>query len=188
MGIVLIIVNRKKILNFYRLSSSASDTFIPTPPLESEPDPREDTDIVYGGPSEAEGDTEDEDEQTDIPIVIDAEYADSVITDSLARDLIRRESEIKTNGTAKRIINVDTLSRSFVANERVDINVLKSKSLIPYDTGYIKILARGIIDKPLCVYANDFSLSAVKMIALAGGKSVKVSTVSIDNAKIRKKT
>ena len=187
-GIVLIIVNRKKILNFYRLSSSASDTFIPTPPLESEPDPREDTDIVYGEPSEAEGDTEDEDEQTDIPIVIDAEYADSVITDSLARDLIRRESEIKTNGTAKRIINVDTLSRSFVANDRVDINVLKSKSLIPYDTGYIKILARGIIDKPLCVYANDFSLSAVKMIALAGGKSVKVSTVSIDNAKIRKKT
>ena len=108
--------------------------------------------------------------------VIDAEYADSAITDSLARDLIRKEKDIATEGNSKKIINVDTLSRSFSSGDRVDINVLKRKSLIPYDTGYIKVLARGIIDKPLTVYANDFSLSAVKMIALAGGKSVKVNT------------
>ena len=92
----------------------------------------------------------------------------------------------------KEIINVDTLSRSFSAGERVDINLLKRKSLIPYDTGYIKILARGIIDKPLNVYANDFSLSAVKMIALSGGKSIKVGTVSgiksRDTRKFNKKT
>jgi len=108
--------------------------------------------------------------------VIDAGYADSAITDSLARDLIRKEKDIETDGSARKIINVDTLSRSFSSGDRVDINILKGKSLIPYDTGYIKVLARGIIDKPLTVYANDFSLSAVKMIALAGGKSVKVNT------------
>ncbi len=188
-GIVLIIVNRKRILHFYRLSSNSNDTFIPTPPIVSEPDCREETNIVYGESNEAEEEAlEDEDEETDTPLVIDAEYADSVITDSLARDLIRRENEIQTNGAAKKIINVDTLSRSFLPNDRVDINILKNKSLIPYDTGYVKVLARGIIDKPLFVYANDFSLSAVKMIALAGGKSVKVDTISIDNAKIRKKT
>jgi ribosomal protein L18E len=34
-----------------------------------------------------------------------------------------------------------------------------------------------MIDKPLTVYANDFSLTAVKMIALSGGESVKVVTV-----------
>ena len=38
------------------------------------------------------------------------------------------------------------------------------------------MLARGIIDKPLYVYANDFSLAAVKMIALTGGKAIKVNT------------
>lgn len=110
------------------------------------------------------------------PTVIDASYADSAITDSLAKDLIRKDGEIVTEGDKSRIINVDTLSRSFSSGESVDINILKKKSLIPYDTGYIKVLARGIIDKPLTVYANDFSLSAVKMIALAGGKSVKVTS------------
>jgi len=116
---------------------------------------------------------------SDNSTVIDVGYADSAISDSLARSLIRNETEIKTIGRRKEIINVDTLSRSFSAGERVDINLLKGKSLIPYDTGYIKVLARGIIDKPLDVYANDFSLSAVKMIALAGGKSVKVASSNV---------
>ena len=111
-----------------------------------------------------------------LPSIIDAEYADSIISDSLARDLIRRDDFIETSGKRKGIVNVDTLSRSFESGQRVDINILKQKSLIPYDTAYIKVLARGMIDKPLTVYANDFSLSAVKMIALSGGKSIKVST------------
>ena len=83
----------------------------------------------------------------------------------------------RDSGRRRGIVNVDTLSRSFSAGDRVDINALKSRSLIPYDTAYIKVLARGMIDKPLYVYANDFSLSAVKMIALTGGRAVKVNTV-----------
>ena len=107
---------------------------------------------------------------------INAEYADTAITNSLAKDLIRRDDDVVTSGHRHGIVNVDTLSRSFSAGDRVDINTLKSRSLIPYDTAYIKVLARGMIDKPLCVYANDFSLSAVKMIALTGGKAIKVNT------------
>ena len=107
---------------------------------------------------------------------VNAEYADTAITNSLAKDLIRRDDDVVTSGHRHGIINVDTLSRSFSAGDRVDINSLKSRSLIPYDTAYIKVLARGMIDKPLCVYANDFSLSAVKMIALTGGKAIKVNT------------
>ena len=106
-----------------------------------------------------------------------SEYADAAITNALAKDLIRRDDDVVTDGSRRGIVNVDTLSRSFSAGERVDINTLKSHSLIPYDTAYIKVLARGIIDKPLYVYANDFSLSAVKMIALSGGKAVKVNSV-----------
>ena len=60
----------------------------------------------------------------------------------------------------------------------MDINLLKEKTLIPYDTGYLKVLARGVIDKPLTVYADDFSLQAVKMIALTGGEAVRARTVS----------
>ena len=41
---------------------------------------------------------------------------------------------------------------------------------------YLKIAARGVIDKPLTVRANSFSLTAVKMIALSGGKAEVVKT------------
>jgi hypothetical protein len=109
---------------------------------------------------------------------IDSERADNLISDSLAKSLLRRtQRTVWTEGNKKGIINVDTLSDNFSAGDSVDVNLLKEKNLIPYDTAYIKVLARGIIDKPLYVYANDFSLSAVKMIALSGGKAVKVNSV-----------
>ena len=109
---------------------------------------------------------------------VDVERADELITDSLAKNLVRKGNDcVYTDGNGKGIINVDTLSENFLSGDRIDINILKSKSLIPYDTAYIKVLARGIIDKPLTVYANDFSLSAVKMIALTGGEAIKTVTM-----------
>ncbi len=132
--------------------------------------------------------TDPEEEKGDIPIEeasglaiidfeIDAERADSLITDSLAKSLINREGEIiYTRGVEKEIINVGVLSKSFLPGERVDVNTLKSKGLISDEVAYIKVLGGGSIDKPLLVFANDFSLSAVKMIALTGGKVTKVVT------------
>ena len=109
---------------------------------------------------------------------VNIDKADSLITDSLAKDLIKRGKEtIVTEGRGQGIINVDTLSKSFRSGDRVDVNILKEKNLIPYDTAYLKVLARGAIDKPLRVFANDFSLSAVKMLALTGGEAIKVNTV-----------
>lgn len=109
---------------------------------------------------------------------VDMERADELISDSLAKELVKKSREsVITGGYQKGIINVDTLSESFTDGERVDINILKSKGLLSDNTAYLKVLARGSIDKPLSVYANDFSLSAVKMIALTGGEAVKVVTV-----------
>jgi ribosomal protein L18E len=117
-------------------------------------------------------------EAVDLTMSVDAEHADSLISDSLAKELVKREDvKIETDGTKKRIINVDTLSENFSSGDSIDVNKLKEMSLVPYDTAYVKILARGMIDKPLKVYANDFSLSAVKMIALTGGEAIRVITV-----------
>ena len=116
---------------------------------------------------------------------VDVERADKLITDSLARNLVKKQSNtIYTEGSGREIINVDTLSENFDFGEKIDINLLKSKNLISKDTSYIKVLARGSIDKPLFVYANDFSLSAVKMIALTGGEAVK--TITAKDSKKRK--
>lgn len=232
--VTVIIINRRRILAFYRRASFRKDEFIPSIPvvakenensdygaaplIEKDRIVEEETEIrnssIQEDADSLREDLQEDKTQTDteknfldssaeaveseisfeesIVSVIDAAYADSVITDSLAKDLIRKDSVIETDGNKKKIINVDTLSRSFSSGERVDINLLKGKKLIPYDTGYIKVLARGIIDKPLDVYANDFSLSAVKMIALSGGKSIKANTVPVsrkrENADFKKKT
>ena len=74
------------------------------------------------------------------------------------------------------MINVDTLSENFSSGDKVDINILKSRGLVPEDASNLKVLARGNIDKPLIVYANEFSLGAIKMIALTGGEAIKVVT------------
>ena len=118
------------------------------------------------------------DEIPEIKIPIDAEKADALLSDALAKELLHKDRVvIETEGSKKRIINVDTLGEHFSSGEKIDVNRLKEAKLIPYDTAYIKVLARGVIDKSLTVYANDFSLSAVKMIALSGGEAIKVVTV-----------
>ena len=53
---------------------------------------------------------------------------------------------------------------------------MKDKGIIPRDAKYVKVLARGIIDKPINIIANSFSLSAVKMIALTGGSARRAPT------------
>ena len=67
-------------------------------------------------------------------------------------------------------INIDTLSDNFNAHDTVTLEVLKQKKLVPQKIQYIKVLARGVLDKPLVIEADDFSLNAIKMIMLTGGK------------------
>lgn len=71
-------------------------------------------------------------------------------------------------------INIDTLSQNFAANDRVTLQTMIERELLPPKTQFVKILARGILNKPLLVEAHDFSLDAVKMILLVGGKVKKV--------------
>ena len=58
--------------------------------------------------------------------------------------------------------------------EEVTLESLIEKGLIPPKTGYIKVLARGVLDKKLNVVANDFSIPAIKMIVLVGGHAKKI--------------
>ena len=73
----------------------------------------------------------------------------------------------------KEIVNIDAISRAFSAGEKVTIDTLKEKKLITKRAGAVKVLARGKLDKPLVVMAEDFSIQAVKMILLTGGRVVR---------------
>lgn len=113
--------------------------------------------------------------QLELLLAVDEPHANSLISDSLARNLVAdAEIVVETNGKRKCIVNVNTVSESFSAGDTVDINKMKERGIIPKDAKRVKVLAGGVIDKPLTVIADSFSLSAVKMIALTGGHAIRV--------------
>lgn len=73
----------------------------------------------------------------------------------------------------KCIVNIDTLSAHFSAGDTVDILAMKQMGLIPQKWIAVKVLARGILNKPLTVIADDYSADAIKMILLTGGKALR---------------
>lgn len=104
---------------------------------------------------------------------VSAAEVKEIVSDETASILIEKEvDEEKIFGNKKGIINIDTISRNFEAGDIVTVNSLKDKKLIDKNVCFVKVLARGIIDKPLIVKAQDFSLDAAKMIRLTGGKVV----------------
>lgn len=103
--------------------------------------------------------------------------AENEMTDEKAQSLIETVSKIQSKlpkGDKKAIVNIDTLSKCFNENDTVDLNSLISKNLVSKKTGYVKVLGRGVLDKPLIVEANDFTVNAVKMILLTGGRVVQI--------------
>lgn len=76
--------------------------------------------------------------------------------------------------TKSAIVNIDTLSRAFESGETADLAEMKKRiPTIGKNTTFVKVLARGKLDKALTVEADDFSLDAVKMIILTGGKVIR---------------
>lgn len=110
---------------------------------------------------------------------VTAAEADTLIGDEQAKALIMQAEEDVPHPVAKggkaEIVNIDTLSRYFADGEVVTLEEIKKR--VP-DIGRkvtaVKVLARGTLDKSLTVYADAFSLQAVKMIVLTGGKAVKI--------------
>ena len=108
------------------------------------------------------------------PVLVDAAVAESHMTDSEARAQIVVEQGRRRRGNKKCMLNLDVIGRAFGSGDEVTIDNLIAKKMVHPQCGYLKICARGALDKPLTVKANDFSLIAVKMIVLTGGKAVRV--------------
>ena len=112
--------------------------------------------------------------KVEAPVLVDAAFAERAMTDSVARGALEVERGARRRGDKKAVINVDVISRHFAAGDVVTLDALVRKRLVSPRCGYLKVCARGALDKPLTVKANDFSLIAVKMIVLTGGKAVRV--------------
>lgn len=101
---------------------------------------------------------------------ITAEEVKNLVSDEAANALVT--GKMRRRSGKKFAVNVDTLSQNYQAEDTVDIVSLKQKKLIPNNAQRVKILARGTLDKPLTVIADDFSADAIKMIVLTDGKAV----------------
>lgn len=104
---------------------------------------------------------------------VTAQEVDGLMQDEVAATLIK-----KSDGTSDRtktgIVNIDALSRYFESGETVTLDEIKKRVKgFNRQITYIKVLARGSLDKALTVEADGFSLQAVKMIVLTGGAAVK---------------
>ena len=84
---------------------------------------------------------------------------------------------ITAKDTKKVIVNIDSISKAYHAGEIVNIASLKEKKLIVKNAKFVKVLARGTLDKPLKIKAGEFSDTAIKMIRLVGGSPTHVKYV-----------
>ena len=96
------------------------------------------------------------------------------MSDEKAEEAIEVDNEHSRREGAKAVVNIDTLSENFNDGDEVTLEKLIEKKLVPSKTGYVKVLARGVLDKKLTVDLNDYSLQAVKMIVLVGGHAKRI--------------
>ena len=114
-------------------------------------------------------DDDDEDELEEVS----AADAGALMADDRAK-LRVQQGEAFSDKAKSAVVNIDTLGQFFEEGERVTLDEVKRRvPFIAKNVTYIKVLARGTLNKPLIVVADDFSLEAVKMIVLTGGRAIK---------------
>ena len=106
---------------------------------------------------------------------ISVHEADQRMSDEKAEEAIVEDYGSRKHEGKKGIINIDTISENFNDGDTVDIEALYSKKLIPSNVGFVKVLARGSLNKKLHLALQDYSLQAVKMIVLQGGTVKKTN-------------
>lgn len=114
-------------------------------------------------------------EPDDAPVIqqvihADAKEVDLLVTDEEAVAAIEIVEDVQEPREGKLCeVNLDSICEHFNDGDTVNLDSLKACGLAPKNAGKVKILARGVMTKTLTVYADRFSLQAVKMIMLAGG-------------------
>lgn len=115
-----------------------------------------------------------EEEETEmiIPSVdsIDAIEADELLSDTTAMKSVEKEKGAGHGN--KGTVNIGDIDKAFESGDVVTIELLKEKELLHKNVGRVKILADGILTKPLTVKAESFSVQAIKMIKLTGGNVI----------------
>lgn len=77
-------------------------------------------------------------------------------------------------GNNRAVVCLDTLSDAFAPYSFVNLAILRKEGIVGEETTHIVVHARGVLRKPLMVEADAFSLEAVKMLSLTGGRAILI--------------
>ncbi len=100
-----------------------------------------------------------------------------VLSDELAEKCIESKNVEGIDESYIETIKLDDIDAKFQDGNRVTLEKLKKVGLVSEEcTGYT-VTAGQRLTKPLIIVANDFTLPAVKMITLTGGRAIKLNKV-----------
>ncbi len=98
-----------------------------------------------------------------------------VLSDELAEKCIESKNVESIDESYIETLKLDDIDAKFQDGNRVTLEKLKKVGLVSEDcTGYT-VTAGQRLTKPLIIVANDFTLPAVKMITLTGGRAIKLN-------------
>lgn len=83
-------------------------------------------------------------------------------------------TEVGAGEGRKTYINLGDIDANFEPNSVITLDVLKERDLVDKKADRIKILADGVLTKPLTIKAESFSIQAIKMIELTGGTVIRL--------------
>ena len=100
-----------------------------------------------------------------------------VLSDELAEKCIESKNVESIDESLIETLKLDDIDAKFQDGNRVTLEKLKKVGLVSEEcTGYT-VTAGQRLTKPLIIVANDFTLPAVKMITLTGGRAIKLNQV-----------
>ena len=98
-----------------------------------------------------------------------------VLSDELAEKCIESKNVESIDESYIETLKLDDIDAKFQDGNRVTLEKLKKVGLVSEEcTGYA-VTAGQRLTKPLIIVANDFTLPAVKMITLTGGRAIKLN-------------
>ncbi len=109
---------------------------------------------------------------------IRAEDADALLTDERASALCAVVYRPEVDMDDCVYLSVDVLSANFAPYSYIDLSILKRHGFAAEAATALSICGEGVLRKPLMIEAHAFSLTAVKMISLTGGRAIEVKSTS----------
>lgn len=70
-------------------------------------------------------------------------------------------------------VTIGELSAAFKSKYEIDLFLLKEVGMAPMEANYLRVIAKGDCKCKLSVVANDYDVTALKMIVITGGNVIK---------------